>query len=182
MKGQKTSKGAVKKQKVQKKGAVKKQKVQKKSKGVVKKDKPEKKEKRGSNRTQTKTRKPQSHAGTDKRPKGGAKKRTKEEKPEVSELRLAEWEQDGTLDSKLNSRRRIRQLESAFMISEHAVEAAEELVDLMKKGKGESKRKACLDILKMSGAAGQSEASSRPKPQIDEEKARRVLLAAARRR
>lgn len=97
---------------------------------------------------------------------------------------LALWLENPLFVRELRFRREVMRLDSLFLISRNGYEAAETLVTLMRKGEGEPKRKACLDILK----AGEIEdkktapAEKSKKPAIDEAKARRVLLEAARRR
>lgn len=97
---------------------------------------------------------------------------------------FARWLNEPAFVRALSLRRQVMRLDSEFLLSRNGYDAAQKLIELMQTGDGEAQRKACLDGLNKAGQTEQTKNTSeqRRKPVIEEAKARRVLLEAAKRR
>jgi hypothetical protein len=109
-------------------------------------------------------------------------------KHKVNRILYAKWLADPAFAEQFDQRIAGAYRRSAFKIARSATEAVEELLKLAKSDKGETARKACLDIINMHhsprdsapvATSGKNESSSPESPNLSPETAGKLLAVLA---
>lgn len=103
------------------------------------------------------------------------------DKCKVTRKLFNRWMTEPAFTEQLDKHSETAQRHSALHLARHATKAASKLVQLATSGKGETARKACLDIISMhapsSGANASSSETSPGHPALPAETASRILAA-----
>jgi hypothetical protein len=111
---------------------------------------------------------------------GGMSEREVEEKYRLREGLIRLWYAEEGFRAELVATVRVARFRAMAMMGQSAMMAAAELVSLARSGKEETKRKACVDIMKMQIDENEKEdAADKPKMKISEEEASAVVKALA---
>lgn len=90
------------------------------------------------------------------------------EKYNVGRLLYHKWLTDGQFADELNRRVAGAYRQCTLVLARSASEVAQKLVDLTKSGKGETVRKACLDIIAMNPSAALSSKNVKTEEKVEQ--------------